>query len=342
MDTVSVIVPAFNAETSLRRCLDSIFAQSYPHFEVIVVNDGSIDNTSGVAAEYAQRIVYMEQANQGETAARNKGISAASGKYITFIDHDDFWEPGFISQTVQFLREHPDAIGVSVAVEHRSALKTKAVVRPKFLAEGSPGRCRPEILRSFFDFWADYDHICAGSAMLRADIVRASCGQRTDLVLSGDMEFWAYLATFGPWGFIPEVLLHVDGTQVSKGRIYGKFHARYLRCGAFENWSDRINGRLAAEDRPGFDRILARVALGYIFAYVFVGRDQEAFQVARDFRRRLEGRYGQLWSAASSTSWAGWKLVCGMVRVRTCLQYWLAERRLQKMASRRYEFLPRT
>ena len=325
---VSVIVPAYNAAKSLSRCLDSIIAQGYSDLEIVVVNDGSTDATAQVAQRYSPRIIYLEQNNQGETAARNTGFAAAKGDYITFLDHDDYWEPGFVSEAVRFLEENPAAIGVSAGVEHRSALKELPVIRPAFLASEAGLPRNPELLSDFFSFWADHDHICAGSAMLRAEVIRASGGQRTDLVLSGDMEFWAYLSTFGPWGFIPRVLLHVDGTQVAEGKLYEKYYARFSRCAPILSWASRVQPVLCENHRAGFDRIYARVALGYIFAYVFVKRDREALLAARMFSGRMEGPFGKLWTAASSGGWPAWRATCMLVRFRTKLQYARAERTL--------------
>lgn len=89
---ISVVVPAYNAGPWLGACLDSLLAQTYPNLEIIVVNDGSTDNTGAVLAEYADKnsnIVAINQENGGVTAARLRGVSAASGDWIVFCDGDD-------------------------------------------------------------------------------------------------------------------------------------------------------------------------------------------------------------------------------------------------------------
>jgi hypothetical protein len=184
------------------------------------------------------------------------------------------------------------------------------------------------VIDHFFDFWFEHDHICAGSAMLRGSLIDAAGGQRTDLVLSGDMEYWAYLATFGPWGFIPRVLLHVDGTQVARGGLYRKFHDRYSRCATIESWEARIVPRLRDEDRAGFEKVRGRVASGYVFAKVFVGRDDEAMTTARAYAKNLEGRFGRVWRLGLSAGPISWAPLCRIVRLRTRLQYYVAGRKL--------------
>ena len=90
---ISVIVPVYNVEKYLKRCLNSLVNQTYTNIEIICVNDGSKDNSLNILNEYAQkdnRIVVISQENQGQGIARNKGLEIAKGDYIGFIDPDDF------------------------------------------------------------------------------------------------------------------------------------------------------------------------------------------------------------------------------------------------------------
>lgn len=90
---ISVIVPIYNAESTINRCVDSILEQSYNEFELILVNDGSKDHSGDICDEYARkdsRIKVIHKANGGVSSARNAGLYAASGEYITFIDSDDY------------------------------------------------------------------------------------------------------------------------------------------------------------------------------------------------------------------------------------------------------------
>ncbi len=90
---VSVVIPAYNMRRYVRESVDSALAQTHPAMEVIVVNDGSTDDTGAVLADYGQRIVYLEQPNRGLSGARNTGLRAARGDYIAFLDSDDAWLP---------------------------------------------------------------------------------------------------------------------------------------------------------------------------------------------------------------------------------------------------------
>lgn len=94
-DLVSVIIPVYNVEAYLDRCLASVTKQTYANLEIILVNDGSTDNSSEICREWYQRddrIILIEKKNAGLGPARNDAIDLAQGKYIAFIDSDDWWE----------------------------------------------------------------------------------------------------------------------------------------------------------------------------------------------------------------------------------------------------------
>jgi glycosyltransferase involved in cell wall biosynthesis len=91
MPLVSVIIPAFNNASLLAETLDGVRHQTFKDFEVIVVDDGSTDDTGAVVKRYDRQIIYCYQSNRGPAAARNKGVSLAKGQYIAFCDHDDIW-----------------------------------------------------------------------------------------------------------------------------------------------------------------------------------------------------------------------------------------------------------
>lgn len=94
-DLITIIIPVFNAENYITSCLESILQQSYSNIEIIVINDGSIDNTEKIIEEYCikdPRIHYISQINSGPSAARNRGLKSATGEYIMFLDADDWLE----------------------------------------------------------------------------------------------------------------------------------------------------------------------------------------------------------------------------------------------------------
>jgi glycosyltransferase involved in cell wall biosynthesis len=105
---VSVVIPVYNAEPFLRETLDSVLAQDYEPFEVIVVDDGSTDGSGAIARSYPE-VRYLLQENQGPAVARNAGIAAARGEFLAFFDADDVMLPNKLSVQVGYLLEHPAA-----------------------------------------------------------------------------------------------------------------------------------------------------------------------------------------------------------------------------------------
>lgn len=100
MNKVSIVVPVYNVEKYLPKCIDSILSQTYTKLEIILVNDGSIDNSGKICDAYAKgddRITVIHKENRGVSAARNTGLDKASGKYIAFIDPDDYVENNIIA-----------------------------------------------------------------------------------------------------------------------------------------------------------------------------------------------------------------------------------------------------
>ena len=104
---VSVVVPVYNVEGFLREALDSLFAQDYEPFEVVVVDDGSTDGSGTIARSYPE-VRYLRQENQGPAAARNAGIAAARGEIVAFADADDVQLPTRLSVQVGHLTERPE------------------------------------------------------------------------------------------------------------------------------------------------------------------------------------------------------------------------------------------
>ncbi|MDJ0589889.1 MAG: glycosyltransferase family A protein [Pleurocapsa sp. MO_226.B13] len=107
MVKVSVIIPAYNGDRYIGEAIESVLAQTYSDYEIIVVDDGSTDNTDRVIQQYAERVRYFSQTNQGVAASRNFGLSQAQGEYIAFLDQDDVFLPHKLASQVALLEQNP-------------------------------------------------------------------------------------------------------------------------------------------------------------------------------------------------------------------------------------------
>ncbi|MCC2641645.1 MAG: glycosyl transferase family 2 [Nitrospira sp.] len=110
---VSVVIPLYNARDVIRDTLESVFAQTYHGYEIVVIDDGSTDGSGDAIRAYGDRLRYIEQRNGGVAQARNRGIAASRGCYIALMDHDDLWEPEKLAKQVAVLEEQP-AVGMVV------------------------------------------------------------------------------------------------------------------------------------------------------------------------------------------------------------------------------------
>ena len=107
---VSIIIPAYNQAQYLRLSIESALAQTYPYREIIVVDDGSTDETAAIAKNYGDKIRYIYQENRGLAGARNTGIRTAKGELIGLLDSDDIWLPEYLQSIVSLANEHPQAV----------------------------------------------------------------------------------------------------------------------------------------------------------------------------------------------------------------------------------------
>ncbi len=107
---ISVIIPTYNRSWILKEAIDSVLAQNISDFEIIVVDDGSTDDTAALLTNYENKIIIIRQENRGVSAARNAGIAMAKGKYLAFLDSDDVWLTDKLSCQIAFFHLHSEAV----------------------------------------------------------------------------------------------------------------------------------------------------------------------------------------------------------------------------------------
>ncbi len=275
--SISVIIPVFNGEKLIDRCLNSIVHQNTSaKIEIIIIDDGSTDNSVEIINEFSENLILLQQKNQGPAAARNKGIEAASGKYLAFLDADDYWEPEFLKETVNFLEVHQEPIAVSVGQIHKVPRKGESIV-PKILEEIPSKFTEPILINNFFQFWAQHNHVCTGSVLMRTEIVKMTGGQRTDLRITEDLEFWAYLALFGKWGFIPEILFVSDGGEVSRQIGWmEKNKMRWASAPSIDVWEARIKEKLPLNLEVGYYTKRGQIVRNLAYSMLLAGKLERA------------------------------------------------------------------
>lgn len=270
---ISIVMPVYNGSLLIERCLNSVFNQiGNFNLEVIVIDDGSTDNSIALLTSYPKPIIILRQENQGPATARNKGIEKSTGKYLAFLDADDYWESTFLKETVTFLEKKPEAIAVSVGQIHKIINKPDCIM-PHLLNEKHNIQKEGVILDNFYGFWVNHKHVCTGSVLMRTAIVKQTGGQRPELRITEDLEFWAYTATFGKWGFIPNILFVSDGNLVTKEQgWFSKNKKRWASAPTVEEWESRIIKRLLQNQLKEFNSAKGLVAKNLAYSMLLSNR----------------------------------------------------------------------
>jgi glycosyltransferase involved in cell wall biosynthesis len=194
---VSVVIPCYNAAAFLRETIASVLAQSLEDVEILCVDDGSSDSTTDVIASFSDpRIRAFRQENAGVSVARNRGIAAARGDYIAFLDADDLFEPLNLDRKVAFLESEP-TYGLVYAQELIFDSESGRVMGQ------SRGWPVPE-LRDLLEMRAGINS--PSSVVVRTSLIRAIGGFDPSLSTSADWDAWIRLAARTRFGYIDEIL----------------------------------------------------------------------------------------------------------------------------------------
>ncbi len=302
MPKVSVIVPAYNAMTYLPKTMGSILAQTFADFEVVVVNDGSVDDTAAWVIQLAQtesRVRLISQENQGLALARNAGIAAAQGTYIAFMDADDLWEKTKLAKQVACLDTNPE-----VGLVYTWVAKVDAQEQPtgRILKHQIEGKVWTELIQ--------HNIVECGSVpMVRRacfDAVGLFDPQLTRFNVNEDWDMWLRIADRYLFAVIQEPLV-----------LY-----RQLTTGGSRNWDAVADSnwivleKAFAEAQP--DRLKLKKRC-YGLSYLCLAwkplqcvntdyRKSQAFReqaIARDPSLRFTWEYVRLSVAIASMRWLG-------------------------------------
>jgi glycosyltransferase involved in cell wall biosynthesis len=207
--TVSVIIPAYNAGRYIEQAIRSCLAQGPALLEVIVVDDGSADDTAAVVRRFGPPLRYLRQDNAGPSTARNRGIQESRGEFVAFLDADDWWEPTKLSRQLDCFRTDT-AIGLvhTGVIEHDESRNVHWVSQTD--RRSYTGRCTDLLFRA--------NRIVASSV-----IVRRHCFDRVGLFdpsVRGaeDLDLWLRIGREFPMAFVDEPLVHYRRHESNSSR----------------------------------------------------------------------------------------------------------------------------
>jgi len=203
---VSVIIPAFNCASFIGDALTSVFDQSYAHVEILVIDDGSTDETPHIV-QGRPGVRYFRQGNRGPSVARNAGVSAAAGDYIAFLDADDLWTPDKLARQVSLLQQFPEAAFAFadmrlISQENRTepSMFEKYCLNEEFFGHPSRVINAPAKL-----VWSNF--IPTSTVLVRKRAVQAAGGFDVAFRKCEDWDLWLRMALRAPIVYSPELLM---------------------------------------------------------------------------------------------------------------------------------------
>jgi glycosyltransferase involved in cell wall biosynthesis len=238
---VSVVMPAFNAARFIRAAVDSVLAQSYRHFELVVVDDASSDETAAILRDYQKRDdrvrVHRHPINEGVTAALNRGCAIATGEFIARMDADDLCLPERLAQQVAYLRQHPEVGAVGGWVQQVDEY-------------GRPGKIHrpptdPTLVSWSLFFCSSLVHPLV---MMRRDLLERVGCYRPDYPHNEDYDLWFRLSRITKLGNLPDVLLRYRIWPASVSKIAHQAQAEHTARLVRDAILERYGSEIALED----------------------------------------------------------------------------------------------
>ncbi len=214
---ISVIIPAYNSASYICRAIDSVLAQTFPAHEIIVVDDGSTDTTSDKVASYGDRVRLIRQLNAGPGAARNRGIEAATGNWIAFLDADDEYLPDRLKSSVELLESNPDLAWC--AGNYIKYLDKNNMPDTTYHKSDSV------VYDDFFQALLKGDFVCTITVLVKKTVL-LDCGLfRTDIRYGEDTDLWWRLGySYPAYGYIRQPLaiyyMDISGSLARSKRTY--------------------------------------------------------------------------------------------------------------------------
>ncbi|MBZ5561106.1 MAG: glycosyltransferase family 2 protein [Acidobacteriia bacterium] len=276
MPTVSVVIPAFNCGQTVAEALKSVLAQTFHDFEIVVVDDGSQDNTAAGVRSAAPNAVYVRQENAGVSAARNHGIRIATGEYIAFLDADDVWDPHKLEKQVRVLDEEPE---IALVCSDFSTASSEGSVEPSYLKH-----CRHARSGYVFDEVVQEYFILTSSVLVRRSCLAEVGGFDESLRVTEDRDLW--LRICHRW----KISLLTDPLVIKRNRP-GNLSSDTGRAGSsrvkvFEKALRTLPDLSSRSRRLILDQLSANsCALGYdYFARFMMGEARQALRKSLTYR----------------------------------------------------------
>ena len=204
---ISVIIPTYNRASYLAEAIDSVLEQTHPVDEIVVIDDGSTDDTRNIVNQYGYIVKYFRQGNRGPAAARNKGLKVATGDYISFIDDDDLWVPDKIESQLDFFKKYSH---IDILFGHHANFSSPSdSIQPEILNQVVYEYFRDNFnnLTEAFKYLIVENIISTPSVMFKKQCLKRVAFFDVNLRCAEDYEYWLRFAYHCNMGFMDRVLV---------------------------------------------------------------------------------------------------------------------------------------
>ena len=310
--SISVVVPAYNIAPFIVRTIESILAQTHQPDEIIIVDDGSTDNTAEEIANFGEKVRYIHQQNAGPSTARNTGINAATSQWIAFLDGDDEWLPGYLQAQVELLKRNPNLMWSTgnysryLCDENRRApdMNPNKILR---LLDG----------KDYFNDYCDAYTKGAGGHPITM-VINKNALYEAGMFLEGlkraeDMDMWFRIACHHPQiGFVPEPLAVYHLTR--EGCLSKQYTPVELYCDLIDRQIEYAKKHTRLDK---FTPVASWLLQGWMRSFLFDARGKDIRVILKKFNKIIPTWYKILMQALTvfpKATAAGCHMISKVVR----------------------------
>jgi glycosyltransferase involved in cell wall biosynthesis len=274
MPAASVIIPTYNRANVISFAIDSVLSQSFQNYEIIVIDDGSIDSTFEAVKAYGNKVRYIRQGNMGVSAARNTGIRNAQSQWVAFLDSDDEWLPNYLPRQMEMVKRYPECV---CHISNSVTITMEGACDNHFQGTGLASAFHDKaslVLDRPFHTIVKHSPWFVQAAIMRLDVLLRTSQFDTELSIGEDLDLLARMALKGPFSIsnsqlvcihrraeTPEYLTKQVSTDavIQACETFGRVLRGLKGCNGLTGREIRVLDEALSSNRRGLANVLLRI-----------------------------------------------------------------------------------